>query len=217
MAVDFERLMSQEAKARLKEIKERINDIFSLSDTELGECLLKLSRQVRDDLPERFGKPELSAGYNAYLVWDLIPELAYRLGCRSFHDGERADWQIRNVTSEQLRNFASTVLFHTSSLSTSVGYTKAAALGSSPCPWDIIKYSIPNGNPVAIALDRVAPPDSDSLDEIAKHIREISSVRGMPAQSAWSPLMQNYGNHVSSEIDDPAGGGNISTRGDNPP
>src|SRR3546814_12885233 len=65
--------------------------------------------------------------------------------------------------------------------------------GPRPTAAEILAHSLPNGNLVAFAVDRIAPapaPGEDVDDWIARHIREISRARGLDETPYWSPAMQ---------------------------
>lgn len=59
---------------------------------------------------------------------------------------------------------------------------------------DLLSQEACNGNPVAIALDRICPPSGASQDAVAKGIREVGRARfGCDSRiNAWSPAFEDY-------------------------
>ena len=124
--------------------------------------------------------------YEKTFVWDVVPEVAARLGETKFQPNERRA-EIRGCSDVELRDWVGHCLKN-------MGTLREAWLDEETQvnPWLVLTHSIPNGNPVLFAMDRVSPPNNDSQDWGAVHVREIARVRGFGAVSAWSPMLQDY-------------------------
>jgi hypothetical protein len=93
----FKISLPEEARAQLERERQEIERLFHLTDRVLGETLLTLARACRTKLPDKL-KPN-SISYESGLVWDLIPEIAKRLGCSDFEPNERGNPQHVNASN----------------------------------------------------------------------------------------------------------------------
>lgn len=152
--------------------------LHGLPDRWLGEAVLALARDARDGpepLPGRLAEPG-----NARLLWTLVPEIARRLDCRLAPGEGGCAW----LGDDGLRREVGLSMGTLSILSL------VAGRGGEPGPIDLLSHGIGNGSPVAIALDRVAPPPPDADDHCASVVRETCLRRGHGPRTAWNPGMQ---------------------------
>lgn len=181
--IDFRKLMSPEAVARMDAETREIERLWVLDDRWLAREILQLARKAREFFPDQLGdyaRVEKTT-YSTVFVWDLIPEISARLGETQFMLGERSA-EFRAASADELRGWASSIMnwlgrFDQSEVPLVRGFHV----------WDLLSHSFVNGNPVIFALDRVAPPTNESKDWCARHMREISQTRGFAPTSAWSP------------------------------
>jgi hypothetical protein len=130
-------------------VRERIeNDrkvarrVFGLTDRWLAEYLLQEARALQVELCSARWK-STDDSCDAQYAWHIIPEIAKRLGARHFLAKERMNFEIRTLTAEKLRQRAIIAM-------TNLGVVaRTHPLGCRRAK---------NGNPVAIALDRLALP-----------------------------------------------------------
>jgi hypothetical protein len=185
--VDFTKFLSPEAIARGKAEREELIRMWRLNDRFLAADLMRKVRDARSryravlDIDPR--------GYSTYettFAWDVVPEIAARLGETAFQPNERKA-EVRACTDVELREWLGLSLKHMGMIREA--WNDKDAL---PNPWLILTYSIPNGNPVLFAMDRICPPTLESQDWGAKHVREIARHRGFGDVSEWSPMLQNY-------------------------
>lgn len=167
--------------------------LFRLPDRWLAEELLKLARQARREAPECLENPA-DLNYDVNFVWQVIPEIARRLGATRLLANEatdpdvvrKSDRELREALGSYLTNHALDILDE----KTRDPYRETAtALG-------LISGDIANGNPVAFAMDRIAAPapaDTHQSDWLARYMREISRARfGDDRFAAWEPSFQQY-------------------------
>jgi hypothetical protein len=118
-----------------------------LPDRWLAEELLRLARAARAAFPAQLGSPN-AMSYAPMLVWNVIPEVARRLGATRLNQQEAARCNIHGQSDGELRL---TVASHLAN----------ARLGSLPMganalsPAEILGHDISKGNPVAMAADRI--------------------------------------------------------------
>jgi hypothetical protein len=125
-------------------------------------------------------------------LFDLIPETARRLGCSVPHSILTSPAQAKRLVAMSDANFrlyAGVILQNTPVPYQLMGFNK----NPEPTAYEILNHDFANGNPIAIAVDRIAKPAANLTrdDWMAWHIREISKARGMGEQYCWSPVMQN--------------------------
>lgn len=172
--------------------------LYDLPDRWLGEALLKLVRQVRA-ASARYATPTLGT-YNDSCLWAVVPEIARRLGCSpdanetnalQGRTGEGAPHTyLPGLSPEEFREHAACTLnnLQASYLSPVVPTT------SDLDPVSFLTRVAANGNPIAIALDRIAAPKDPRADPIARELLEVSAARGFSPRQDWSPeLQRNFG------------------------
>lgn len=175
-----------------------IDRIFALSDRWLGEEILRLCREIRAlAVPTRHEE----AGYNSFVLWDLIPEVAYRLGCRLMVN-ESTDFDAKRASGQDFRDLVAMCM-----VNVATGYLSEAETNLARNPIDILFRDAANGNPVAFALDRLVAPTLTSTDRFARSIREVSRTRGFEETGKWSPGLNRKDGSTRFEIfpdDEPA-------------
>jgi hypothetical protein len=187
LMVDFSKFLSPEAIARGNAEREELIRMWRLSDRFLAADLLRKVREARFMYPKVFDlDPNGWSTYEKSFVWDLVPEIAARLGETAFQPNERKA-EVRACSDIELRDWVGLSLNH-------MGMIREAWIEKYPIlnPWLMLTHSVPNGNPVLFAMDRVSPPTQESQDWGAKHVREIARNRGFGDVSAWSPMLQNF-------------------------
>lgn len=184
--VNFTKLLSPETRARGAAEREELMRMWRLPDRFLAADLLRKAREARTLYPVLQDHGPDRSTYETTFVWDVIPEIAARLGETSFQFLERKS-EVRACTDIELRQWLGLSLKH-------MGMLREAWLDKDRMvnPWLMLTHSIPNGNPVLFAMDRICPPTMDSDDWGARHVREIARNRGFEGISAWSPMMQDY-------------------------
>jgi hypothetical protein len=171
--------LGQGGQERIKrELQEAIacNDA---SDEVLARLLLSLATVVRDELPARFQWREPGDGYDGAFVWEIIPEIARRLGIEDASRQARP-YALREVNESDLRSYAAYAILNAHP---HLPGASAAALEA----WRKLLREPANGNVVAIALDRIAAPAPDAQDPLALRLREVSVVRGFAETAIWRP------------------------------
>lgn len=162
--------------------------LHGLTDRWLAEELLRLARAVRRQHPREFSKPY--AGHASRLVWSLIPELAARLGAARFEPGERGVDQYREIgESHILRILVGSYLQEVDPLG-----GQGVVSGTPARAWSLLTRPVATGNPVAIALDRLAPPNATMRDWPARCLTRIwQRVPGGEGRADWDPLLLAFG------------------------
>lgn len=180
----FRSLLAPAAREALQREAAEVERLHGLSDRFLGRALIGLSRQARRDAPDLFEDREVS-GYEALLVRAVVPRLARDLGEMGLDAEERSLLPLAAGDGACLRQLVGACLDN-QRLDRLGGQRGSPALR-------LLGRSFVNGNPVTIALDRVAPPLPESRDWVARHMREISRARfGHEGHVAWSPEFQLY-------------------------
>lgn len=170
--------------------------LHGLGDRWLGEAVLRLARDVRSKVPRMAGQAPDVRTCNGYLLWDAIPEMARRLGCDLRLNEAGGD--VRGETAGDLRLAVSAAMW-----GFGPGYLgEAAERDADLCPVSLLTHDVANGSPVAILLDRVAPPAPGADDRCARYVREVSRSRGLEVRDAWDPTMQHYG-HYMPQVEGP--------------
>ena len=181
--MDFKTLLSANQRACLDATAAEITRLYYLPDPWLGRTVLAMARQIRA------GEPD-SGTYEGSLLWHLIPEHARRLGETHFLPGENTRGDLQTASARELRYRAGQSLDWTR-----FDQTHGSIPTDSPTfkAGDLIGHSIPNGNPVAFAADRLcSPKPGDRDDRIAQQIAEVSRAHDLPEQWVWTPSMQDY-------------------------
>ncbi len=171
----------------LDAIPDEVRRLHALGDRWLGEALLRLVRTVRSAAPSLGREPPDVRGADADLTWDVVPELCRRLGC-ALRPGESVDPALRRAEGAALRILVSDALRSMSH----PGLRAADAVDAPLDPVALLTRAVVNGSPVAIALDRVAPPTALDQDRCALKVRHASRRRNHPVTSAWHPSLQSW-------------------------
>jgi len=171
---------------RMAAAASEMDRLYRLPDRWLAEELLRLARAARNAYPAQLGSPS-TMYYGPMFVWNVVPEVARRLGATRLNQQEATRCNIQGQSGAELRL---TVASHLAN----------ANLGSLPAgtgalsPAEILGHDICNGNPVAMAVDRFAEaPEAghDMSDWLARSVRLASSRRGHAATPYWSPSLQH--------------------------
>lgn len=160
--------------------------IYALPDRWLAEELLRLARHCRNEFPERLKAVDRNANYECSLVWDVVPEISKRLGSRSLTLNEASDPMVTGCDNSVLREYAG-ICLRFSALANWVDITHGASAAA------LLVRPVWLGNPVAIALDRLAPPDvgTPHQDLITRQMREWSRANGLIEMQSWRPDADN--------------------------
>lgn len=142
----------------------------------MGADLLRKARSIRSCLPEEICGPRAST-IESRLFWEIIPELAHRLGVTQLANGELSSC-LRGLDVFDLR------LVVTQALN---GLPKVPEYDR-PEHWSLITRDVCAGNIVAIALDRVAPP-SIAGDWISASIDRVCNDLGIQTRLTWEPQL----------------------------
>jgi hypothetical protein len=182
MPIDFSKLLSPEIRARLAFQDKEIRRQYALPDRFLAEELLRLAREVRDAHPDLM--PQSAEPASRYF-WDVIPEIARRLGASKFRSNERCAQAVVQKTDEELRKYTGYMLKELPN------HLRVHRFDSS------LLHEPINGNPVCLALDRLAPPQSIDSDPIAKSTAGPALSRGVPFSGVWTPALLDYANKTA--------------------
>lgn len=184
MKLDFSRLLSPEQQARIRRTAATLERLHALPDRWLGRELAQFARRIRESVPELASPALETDGYTKHLFWDVVPELARRLG-EPLGPNESKDIWLRTAEGEDLRRDVANCLLNTSvvGLMRMVPEERRDDL-------DVLMNEAANGSPVALALDRLVPPGDESKDRLAASVREVSRARGHEAMPAWHPGLQ---------------------------
>lgn len=172
----FRKMMTPEQIQYGDRMEAELTRLFSLSDVELGEEILRLARATREKFPEHT-KRAMPHGdtYTTALFWDIAPELAKRLGAPGVDETIRPD--VSSKSDAELRIWVGSCVNNTGwspALGTSDRYMDASL-----CPWEMLTHTPVNGNPLAMAIDRLAPVTTVELnDSLAASMREVSGFVG---------------------------------------
>lgn len=150
--------------------------IFDMTDRFVARSLLSTARAARAHHSLRLRRTEASKSfYPVFYVWDVVPEIAARLGETVFMQGERSD-AVRQASGADLRAWALECLTHSGSM--------LAALRDRSDPFAVLCADPVNGNPVFVALDRLFP---DVRDSVTRRLEKTSQARGFPPRAFWVP------------------------------
>jgi len=176
-------VIAPELRSRIEAERNEILRIYALPDRWLAAELLRLTRSIRE-ATSYAERPETDT-YNSTVLWDVIPEIARRLGA-TIQQNESTNWRFRSLEGEKFREYVAVCIANVGT-----GYLKDARLSTGIDPVAILFREVANGNPIIIGLDRLVPPGNNSIDHAARHIREISRTRGHEVVSSWSPMLNN--------------------------
>lgn len=164
--------------------KDLARRLHALPDRFLARAILDLCRAARESRPKRLVKrPDECPDYGAFLVWDIGPEIAARLGERDFRLLERSAG-VRMATSLDLRHWAWNALCASRAMETECAY-----VGEDP--WNGLRKEVGAGNPLFIGLDRIEPPSRfDAANDPASARVAVSCIsRGRVPRLSWTPEM----------------------------
>lgn len=191
--VEFKSLMSPPQRAYYERVDQEIARLFCLSNRFLARALIGHARDARVWHPDFLA---LGAGPGtrnvSTLVWDIIPEISHRLGEGTMLSGERS-LRVRGMSNGEFRIYAGQLIMSCANII--LDDWKRVRNHQAIDPLEVLTHDVANGNPVAFALDRVAPArSSDQKDPLSCYTREISENRGFqPPFLMWTPEMQDYG------------------------
>lgn len=198
--VDFGIHLTAEARARLEAKHDELDRLFGLPDRWLAEELLRLARTTRQAFPEKLKDP-WGIIYDANFVWHVVPEVAKRLGATNFQPNEAADTRVVGLDNAALREVVGSYVKNIS-----FGRWAIEREDNLPLAPEILANEPCNGNPVAFAMDRLAPaPEAgcDRDDYVARSVREVSRARRLEETPYWSPAMQHWRRNEPKDADDP--------------
>lgn len=169
--VNFEKLLSPQARAMLARRKEDTRNCFSMTDVDLAQRLLVLAKEAREERPDL--DMELRS-YDTVLLSVVLPELATRLGLTVASAREE---RYRSMDARAFRHVVGIILRNSSRY-------------AGDYAWKFIVNEAINGNPIVIALDRICPGDLMDRDDMLTHeIANIAHMRGKPFNGVWTPAM----------------------------
>lgn len=185
MAIDFRSLMSPELRAYHDLVTLEIDRLYALPDRFLARAILQYARAAREVWPTDPDEARNRLGtQDIILLWDIVPEIAARLGEKDFSDTERQPF-VRAADLPTLRSWLWNAM--TSFSGHPSRRTTRKPLGSLN-PWDILARDPANGNVLAFATDRLAFGSHLGNDPISRHLLEVSRSRGFePPTDRWSP------------------------------
>jgi hypothetical protein len=180
--VDFSKMMTKDQMDRWARQDREVERLFELPDRWLARELLSLARAARYIGHDVFGHetPKVDR-YQSELVWDIVPEVAARLGETSFHKHERSAF-IRGVSDHELRLRAANQVDYQTLL---VMFAQRLHRGINV--YNLLTRPPVKGNPVFIGLDRFAPADRVAPDWAAKTINANLAARGVDGVFSWCP------------------------------
>ena len=157
--------------------------IHGLTDRFLGQYVLDLARKMRVENPGVIGVTGRWQNYESWISWEVVPEIARRLGVIAFGKNEGSDKSLPGADRSQLRRMLGVALLEANFLR--------------DLPWPecapscrLAARCATIGNPFVIALDRAAPPSEDRherFDFLAMRLRAALAGKGKARRSAWAP------------------------------
>lgn len=200
MAFKFKGLLSPEDRVYLDRMRGEMRRLYALPDRFLGRAILDYARAARAKYPEDLGAGgHERRGYALAFFWDVVPEVARRLGESRFLPQERVSADVVAASGSELRDWVHYCL----------GCTGRRPRVADPGdvgldPWDVLLHEPANGNPVAMAVDRISPVCAPNRgDGLSSAISEVSGHRGFePPHLMWEPGMQEYGRDPGETIAD---------------
>jgi hypothetical protein len=184
---NFSDMLTEDEKERFAAEREELARLHGLPDRWLGEALLKLARQAREENPRLLRNPS-GDSYSPAFVWHVIPEVAKRLGCRVDLNEARAP-DIVSLSDRELRETVGHFLAN-ATLNYGLDICDLHPLDNKPRAIDLLEHEACNGNPVAMAIDRICPPapeGQDQDDRLARRIREAGRYVDGVQVAMWSP------------------------------
>ncbi|WP_058089340.1 hypothetical protein [Aquabacterium parvum] len=130
--------LKPEQRARIERVTCEVLRLYALTPRWLARYLLTTARDLR-----RFcAWGPMDCVYDARLLWQLIPELAYRLGETRFLADERIDGEVRCMSDDMLR---CQVLMALRNVSIHAYWHSPSA--------HVFFHEVANGNPVVFGVD----------------------------------------------------------------
>jgi len=163
--------LKPEQRARIERITCEVLRLYALTPRWLARYLLTTARDLR-----RFcAWGPMDCIYDARLLWQLIPELAYRLGEARFLADERIDGEVRCMSDDMLR---CQVLMALRNVSIHAYWHSPSA--------HVFFHEVANGNPVVFGVDHLVAPGPG--DWAAQYLAEIALRRGArDFHGKWTP------------------------------
>lgn len=168
-------------------VAEEVERLFYLSDRFLGRAIIGAVRTARSIRPDGFAHHRVPGElrHAAALVWDIGPEIARRLGETDIRPSEIRP-QVRAVSDVNLR-FWTWRCFQ----KTAVAFLNADSDAERYSAWQLLLNDPSDGNPLFVALDRLAPPRNAQDDICARYIAARDRIRGWgDGRAMWSPAGQ---------------------------
>jgi hypothetical protein len=166
-------------------VADEIARLFHLPDRFLGRFIVgaartaRTARAARTDAFAHHRVPR-ELRHAAALVWDIGPEIARRLGETDLRSGEVRP-QVRAVSDANLRLWTWTCFRKTAATFVN---SKTGCFDA----WRLLLNDPSDGNPLFVALDRLAPPENAQDDICARYIAARDRNRGRgDARTMWSP------------------------------
>lgn len=173
----FKMNLDPELRARIEHDRRESRRLYALTDTWLAHAILALARQAQGNAPEH--AIENGDTYNSRLIWGIVPELARRLGPVKLTTQE-IDWEIRALNDHELR--------------IRTGHTIGNIAFCVRPGWRMLTREPIHGNPLVMAVDRLAPGRLDDRDDpIMRRLVEIARNRGAPFDGIWMPAVDDFG------------------------
>ncbi|MCV9963778.1 hypothetical protein OIU34_18030 [Pararhizobium sp. BT-229] len=176
-------------------VAEEVERLFYLSDRFLGRAIIGAARAARSIRGDGFAHHRVprELRHAAALVWDIGPEIARRLGETDIRPAEIRP-QVRAVSDANLR-FWTWRCFQ----KTTIAFLEPAADTGRHSAWKLLLNDPSDGNPLFVALDRLAPPQNAQDDICARYIAARDRIRGSgDGRAMWSPGGQGERIRLSS-------------------
>jgi hypothetical protein len=183
----FRRLLSPESIRRIELMDAELARIHALDDRWLGEEILRLARRARQENPGLLADPR-GGSYSPNLVWQVIPEVARRLGAKPGLN-EATD---REIVSSDDRKLRERVGHYLANSDLRYGMESRVDKGETLTAISKLEHLPCNGNPVAMAIDRICPPapqGQDQDDPLARSIWSVGRYLDGVQVGAWSPAV----------------------------
>ncbi len=181
----FRRLLSPESIRRIELMDAELARIHALDDRWLGEEVLRLARRARQENPGLLADPR-GGTYPPNLVWQVIPEVARRLGAKPGLN-EATD---RDIVESDDRRLRQRVGLYLANSDLRYGMDGRYDRGEALTAIEKLEHLPCNGNPVAMAIDRICPPapkGEDRDDPLARDMWSVGRYLDGVQVAAWSP------------------------------
>lgn len=163
----FKFKLSPELLERIAAERREALRVFGLADRWLAAYLMQEARKLQSQLAAA-GWKSSDVIYDTQLAWQIVPEIAKRLGFSRFSAQERVDCEIIQLSSSELR-------MRTSMTLANLGFTsRGTSMGRDS----------EDGNAVVFALDRLAAPCA--AEPHVKRLTELASYRKIAFFGSWT-------------------------------